>query len=378
MASRGPFVYLRGLALLGVVFAYGIAVGLYHVPPFATLKSVQDSLGVYWLELVGARYRRDQEVLQFAFTGKLIDGEQILPPIKSLEALFAADASMETPIDSYYDAYDAIQLGDVSLLDLDGGKTQVLKVAYELAGARFEAYAYKFPEETDQSVLIIPGSGSNQSSAIYARDAANYHFGILDAVDSSFSRYVLIKPNEDCIAFHNGTARLDPDFFVNWLLNRGASYSANYIVNSLAVTKYLRQRYRKVVVAGLSQGGAAALLNALQSKPDAAIVASGFSVLDERITWAGYDQIVIPGLHQRLDIDTVRDAIKRSPTRFLFTWGENERGPFRVDEHDHLTCDYLSGLRNVDCAVHKGGHVFPVDLIRRFLAASENAPQRHS
>ena len=110
------------------------------------------------------------------------------------------------------------------------------------------------------AALIIPGSGINQSSRIYGNDPSNYHFGIMEALGSSFNKYVLIKPNEDCLAFHNGRQKLNNGFIINWLLDHEAFYSAHYITSSLAITKFLQDKYDKVVVAGLSQGGAAALL----------------------------------------------------------------------------------------------------------------------
>ena len=85
--------------------------------------------------------------------------------------------------------------------------------------------------------------------------------------------YTFIKPNEDCLAFYNGEGKVNIAFFVNWLLNNATSFSAAYIVSAMAITKYLQQRHDKVVVAGLSQGGGAALLTSLQSRPTAAVIA---------------------------------------------------------------------------------------------------------
>lgn len=185
----------------------------------------------------------------------------------------------------------------------------------------------------------------------------------------SLDKFVLIKPNEDCLAIHNGIAKLDRLFYIDWLLNQGASYSALYIAHSLAITKYLQEKYDKVLVAGLSQGGFAALLNALQSRPTAAIIASGFSIIDEKVQLANYEAIIIPGLDKKFSTDEIRSSIQRLPTtNFLFTYGKREEGTYKIEAEERLTCNYLSSLKNVECEIHNGGHVFPQDSIRRFLS----------
>lgn len=274
-------------------------------------------------------------------------------------------------MERFFDAYDHLDVIDAVFLDLNQGATQVLKITYELAGNQYEAYAYAVDasKSGDGAALVIPGSGLNQSSAIYKNDPSNYHFGILEALGPSLEKFIFIKPNEDCLAFHDDESKLNYDFIVNWLLDQGASYSAHYIVSSLAITKHLQSQYDRVVVAGLSQVGAAALLNSLQSQPYVAIIASGFSVLNARVMWADHNQIIIPGLQQRLSVDDIRSRIRALPTSFLFTYGKEETGTYKIEAEEHLTCEYLSTLQNVECRIHEYGHIFPVDIIREFLSA---------
>ena len=47
---------------------------------------------------------------------------------------------------------------------------------------------------------------------------------------------------------HDGRHRLDFIGITNYLLNRGGSYSAHYLVNALAVMKHLKGRYARTVV----------------------------------------------------------------------------------------------------------------------------------
>lgn len=314
-------------------------------------------------------YRGEEEILRSAFTDSLMPGEQIYPAISSLDGIYEANKSLLLPVEDFFDAYEKLEIVNASQLVLDQGSTKVLKLTYELADRQYDAYAYGPGDSTGASMaaLIIPGSGLNVSSPIYKQDPSSYCFGILPALGDSCDNYVFIKPNEDCLAFHDGKKKLHLNYFVNWLLENGSSYSACYIAGSLAVTKYLQERYDKVVVAGLSQGGRAALLSSLQSEPDAAIIASGFTVIRQKVQAAAHNQIIIPGLRSRFGFDAIRSRIQQSPTRYLFTYGKKERGTYKMEAEERLTEKALSGCPNVECVSHSGGHVFPTEVIRKFL-----------
>jgi hypothetical protein len=132
--------------------------------------------------------------------------------------------------------------------------------------------------------------------------------------------------------------------------------------------KYLQAEYEVTVVAGVSQGGIAAFLNALQSRPDAAVIASGFSVLSERVRCSDLDQLLVPGVWTRLTPDVIRREILESPTRFFFTYGRSESGTYRMEAEEGVTARFLGDLRNVSFATHDGGHVYPVPIVHEFLA----------
>ena len=91
-------------------------------------------------------------------------------------------------------------------------------------------------------------------------------------------------------------------------------------------------------MAGLSQGGAAVLLNALQSEPDRAIVASGFSVIKELAQWSGPGSLMgVPGYGPLSTADSLVRRLEDSSTRWLFSWGREERGTYKIDAHEQLT-----------------------------------------
>jgi hypothetical protein len=353
-------------AAIVIAFCYGAGVGKYQWPPFSLLKGTKDAI---FSVVAGSSgdYQKGKELLYYAFTDQLIPDEKLNMPITSLAGILEANQSLLLPVENFYDAYRNLEV-DGSPIVLDGGATKVVRLSYKLGGREYNAHAYSVGSDgARMAAVIIPGSGSNQSFAIYKRDQSNYHFGILEGLGESVDKFVFIKPNEDCAAFHNGRAKLSDKFIINWLLNHGGSYSAHYIAGTLAITKYLQDRYDKVIVVGMSEGGQAALLNSLQSQPDAAIIASGISIMDEKAEWSDHSHIVIPGLFSRVGFDVIRSVIQQSKTRYLFTYGRKERGTYKVEAEEGLICKYLASPQNVECKSHEGDHVFPKDTSTEFL-----------
>ncbi len=311
----------------------------------------------------------DQEIFSHAFSDPIIESEMLYPALTTLDCIYEANSTLLMPVEHFFTAYEDLEIEAAETLTLDGGDTHLLHVSYTLGGATYHGYAYApaAPDTAQPTSLTIPGSGLNCSEPIYRKDPASYHDGILDALGDGITNYVFIKPNEDCLAFHNGAGKVNVNFFVNWLLNNATSYSAAYIVSSMAITKYLQGRHDSVVVAGLSQGGGAALLTSLQSQPTAAVIASGFSVIMERIHWSGHNQIIIPGIGQAYSNENVRKQIKASPTQFLFTYGRQESVIYRIEAEERYSCDFLAECPNVRCESHDDGHIFHVAITNDFL-----------
>ena len=369
--KRSLLASFAGLAVGSVFLTGGFCSGTETGPAFPGAEGVgvHDSQAQH-SPISSNDHRGEEDILRSAFTDSLMPGEQIYPPISSLDGIYEANKSLMLPVEHFFDAYEKLEILNASQLVLDQGSTKVLKLTYQLADRQYHAYAY-CPDDltgTKMAALIIPGSGLNVSFPVYKKDRSSYCFSIIPALGNSCDNYVLIKPNEDCLAFHNGKKKLHLNYFVNWLLENGSSYSAHYITGSLAVTKYLQERYDKVVVAGLSQGGRAALLSSLQSQPDAAIIASGFTILRQKVQAAAHNQIIIPGLRNRFGFDAIRSRIQKSPTRYLFTYGQKEHGTYKMEAEERLTEKFLSGCPNVECKSHSGGHIFPTEIIGEFLS----------
>ncbi len=151
----------------------------------------------------------DAELLKYAFQDRLAPGEQVYPPVTSLTELRQANERMLLPVELYFDAYEHLDLVRAEEMTLHAEKLPVVKLTYELGGRQYETYAYvkKSPIKTSRAALVIPGSASNLATAIYHEIPDGNHTGIMRALGDAFNRYVFIKPNEDCLAIHNGQGK---------------------------------------------------------------------------------------------------------------------------------------------------------------------------
>ncbi len=308
----------------------------------------------------------EADLLRAAFVDPLEAAHLQTGPVVDVAGIERAVGALRLPLDRFDGASDQLRLGDVTLSALDG--VELLEVRYALDGER-RALAYRVGEQppAQDALLVIPGSGLNQSTALLSGDG--YHGDIVRRLRAFGDVYIFVKPNEDCRAIHDGRAKLSYDFVNATLLNAGASYSATYITGSMAAVKALQQRYARVFVLGLSQGGGAALLNALQTAPAACLVCSGFSALAPRFRWANFGQIIIPGLDRMFSNDRIRADIARSPTRFLFSHGRTDSADYRFDLEGSDTRAFLAPLANAVYLAHDSGHCYPEAAVEDFLHA---------
>jgi hypothetical protein len=345
------------LALAGAAFAFGLWVGVYQPPMYQQLRNLKRTVS----SQPETPTTGEAGMMAAAFTDAMI-ADQVYPPVKTFAEIGERLKAYEVDVAQFAGAYDALRV-----LGAEQSGTH-LAVRYELAGKPYVAYAYAAATQPSKScaAVVIPGSGQNQSSELFAGDAKNYHGPIVPAVRDFCDPFVFVKPNEDFAAIHDGSRKLNYTAIAVSLLNRGASYSAHYIINALALVKHLQTHYRYVVPMGLSQGGDAALNVALQSKPAGAVVASGFSVYDQQLTWANLEQVIIPGAYR--DFNTrVHATIASSPTKYFFTSGAAEGVTWGLDAQTKATCQFFSDLPTVRCQIHGGGHVFPLPEVRSFL-----------
>jgi hypothetical protein len=389
--KRYLFTALVGIGVVSS-FTYGVAVGHYRFFPFDTLVTLKlqadeprtypwafDTLVTLKLQADEPRtypWALEQQLMQYAFTREAPSAGLIYSAISNSDEMYERNRNIFTPREDYYKAYDNILIGNAE--QMRSNETPVLRLPFTLNGRQYEAFAYGEAEAHEgcessrtSAALIIPGSGNNQSLGTYENDPTNYHYGIIEALNSLDRVYVQIKPNRDARAWHNGAGmRMGPDFVYNWQLTMGGSYSVSYLIEALALMKYLNRCSERTVVAGLSQGGAAALYVALQASPSQAIVSSGYTVLAEKgtNTDAGFQQLVgVPGSEIIASPDGFIRSIRNSRTSYLFTWGRTDSLYFRQEALYSYTASLLQQVPNALGVSHDGGHIFPVNEIMNFL-----------
>ena len=361
------------------ILASAILIGACKTPGWAVTEPPYSCRGLP--ALYKAASERDDWVLDdpspvmnHVFSDPAIAEPMHLARIADLEGLNAANSSIFTLRWGFQSAYRCITVIGVVDIPSEVPWRSQIRVDYVYHGQLRQAYAYGVKPAScgngSSAALVIPGSGLNQSSAIASRDPSNYHAGIFVALEGVDWKYVLIKPNEDDLAWHDGAGRkVGGDLIWNWHLNREGSYSVAYLTQGIAIQKWLDTCFSNRVIAGLSQGGAAAMLIGLQAQPNFVVVSSGHSLLFNKAEWAGHNQLIgVPGLANLSRSRGLIEALKRSNGRWLFTYGMKETDIYKVETEIGLTGRYIKSLPNVEVKVHAGGHTFPVQQIQSFLA----------
>lgn len=179
-------------ALGGALFAYGLGVGHYKWPPFPLIVKARTAL-TQWLPALVTNHRGRQDVLQYAFTDSLNETSLYYPFINSFEGIREANQRLLMHREGFETAYRDIEILDALQVLRPVGAQPVVKVRFRYQGKDFEAFAYgHLPAggaDQDAASLIIPGSGLNQSLGIVTGDLANYHHGILDALNEGGGLY---------------------------------------------------------------------------------------------------------------------------------------------------------------------------------------------
>jgi hypothetical protein len=316
------------------------------------------------------------ELLKLALTDGVYQGPLFYPPIQTLDDIRQRNSSIFVSNEAFASAYECLVAhAPVEMITGDPSR-RIYRLDFGYQGRSHSAFFYASGTAAcsagRSAALIIPGSGINQSSAIVGLDRSNYHFGVLDSLRDVNDIYIYIKPNEDYLAFHDGKGKkANLDSIVNWHLNRGGSFSSSYIIQSLAVMRWLNSCYsHRTAIVGLSQGGAAALFNAFQSKPKVAIIAAGASVIFDDLELSGHNQLIgVPGYAEQLQrIDGLKRNIQSSAsTNFLFTYGLSDTDYYKIEAVNGTTAAALYGVANFQTAIHPFGHSFPSSEVQRFI-----------
>jgi hypothetical protein len=175
------------------------------------------------------------DILTIAFDRPLINAARLYSSVTTLDSVSAvlnklfpfADDELKSA-NARLSKFEAVYLADT-----------LFQLSFQLKKKKATAYCYvkSTGEKKNTAILLIPGSMDNQSYAIY-HNLPNYHntydnlFELHSAIADSF---LYIKPNEDILAIHNGRARLGYEAIFPSLINAGTSYTANYLIQVVAL-----------------------------------------------------------------------------------------------------------------------------------------------
>jgi hypothetical protein len=291
----------------------------------------------------------------------------LFEPLTSLEELSAV-------LDSYTVRFSDVQYSHIQINTHTSSTTDdrpILKLDYSLGSKNLTAYSYQIQKKANDSIafLVIPGTGTNQSSAIFHADLENYHGDIVNTLKTYGDVQVLLKKNEDGIALHDGYGKLTKQALISSLISRGGSYGALYLADGMALLKYLNALYSKVFVIGLSQGGEAAFILSLLSNPYGCITSSGYSVFWNDVYPSDLDGLLMFERNALLNIESIKATINRQSTKYLLTYGTQDYTTYTMVEEalSNTTCSVLADLPNVRCSMGDHGHIFPKDRIVKFI-----------
>ncbi|MGD0887272.1 MAG: hypothetical protein ABSA46_20710 [Thermodesulfovibrionales bacterium] len=358
----------KDLRVAGYLFSYlvilfwGMAIVKWQVPPYEVYVWGKRVLGL-------PRYLGPDAELsrRFAFVDPLVEAKnQIDAPIQNMQQVHERVRKLELDVSRFYNAFEKLHVLNTSFL-----KPNVFSLDFEL-GRQYTTYCYfekSLSGSSHTAILLIPGSGYNQSSAILPGGLRNYHDGLYQVARNHGDVFVYIKPNEDIRAIHNGEHKLSYDFITNTLISHGGSYSAYYVVETMAITKFLEKKYERVIVAGVSQGASAALLNGIQSWPDSVIsIAAGYYPSDNYAYHSSPFNIMIPGLSITVKPATILNSIRIHSTRWLFTLGKLDVGGARVAYEEDQLSRYFNKVEQVTIEKHSNSHDVPGPLIDDYLS----------
>ncbi|HNF72758.1 MAG TPA: hypothetical protein PLP34_10100, partial [Chitinophagaceae bacterium] len=241
----------------------------------------------------------------------------------------------------------------------------IVALPFTLHQKTARSYAYRYeswmPDSCKTAFMIIPGSHENESTLMtLGLDYANQLCYMQQTMARHGDVYTLIKPNEDHRAIQWNGNRLG-NYLIWYLDSANRHYGVNYLIETIAWIKFLKTRYDKVYIAGISEGGYAALLASFLSPGDGSIISGGYTILFDSLPASNAI------LHERFDslVDyyhagQVWNSIQAKTTPFCFTWGDGDPVPGMQTEHDSmLTKNYFSGLANAYSYFNFSGHTFP-------------------
>jgi len=211
-------------------------------------------------------------------------------------------------------------------------------------------------EIADCVTIIVPGTGYDEAAKIIER--VGYHEKLIDQLPCQ--KLVYVKPNHDSRQIVYGGRRAEFEYIYSSMIAIGSSYSYWYLQELIETVMYLTSHGKRVVLAGLSQGGGASLLVGAVTDADVTVAISGYFDASKGML-SNSHQILIDGM---LPFLTPAALSKRFHNRkLIMTYGEHDLPVYRHEAATGESCKAFAALvKNFQCVTHPGGHTYPQNL----------------
>ncbi|MCC7029480.1 MAG: hypothetical protein IT257_04175, partial [Chitinophagaceae bacterium] len=246
-----------------------------------------------------------------------------------------------------------------------GQTNPIMKLPFMLNNKSDTAYTAFTPSalngDCKTAIFLIHGNGVNTTT--YLLQGAGYACTYCNVKNTCLQFgdvYTYCKPNEDWRAIYWNKKKLN-DYAYNYCEAIGHNYGTNYLIETIALVKALKSKYERVIVMGLSEGGYTTLLNLLNTEPDGAVVAAGYSInFDIYLPSQFLLSNRFGNIPQNYTRDSVKARIATLQTNTLFTYGEGDNVELMDPEHDfHYTQNFLNNNSKCSFYYNFNTHTFP-------------------
>ena len=271
----------------------------------------------------------------------------------------------------------------------DSGYYKPCSLEFKLNNDSSNVYYYLNKSNIDSTTafLILPGSGVNQGTPVANYDTTNYHNSVCNIAKKCNNYgdvFTFVRPADDFTALwiNNGSniQKINYNSLTYYTNMYNINWAANCMIQITALTKYLKSKYKKVVVLGLSSGAWGATYSSLESEPDATNAASGFSILFHGLIWQNNpSQFYYDGLFADFPLDSIKKTIERQKTEYLFSYGSNDGVTYMATENtQYTTQNFLNSpisLPNTAFFYNFSTHRFPCETLDSFFTKIKNKPK---
>jgi hypothetical protein len=298
----------------------------------------------------------------------------------------------------FYGAYAGIQPDDTitflyglhdSLPTFDS-KASEIKGKFLLNNKTDYWYSYykKSIRDTTTAIVIFPGFGANESFHIANDNSSDYHNADCLVKEKALMYgdvYIIVKPNEEfrsiwkTVPYYSYYGKLSYDVLTPYTVLLGKSWASNLYIEFLAQLKYLKSRYKKVIVMGLSNGGFPVLVCGLEAGADGVNCASGLSVT----SFTGFpvpnnENPFFSGLFDYYSLENIKSRIEESASKILFTYGSGDCCTNAYEYDTHALQSYLNTPAqscNAEFFYDFSGHTFSCRAIDSFFRKVKASPK---